>query len=100
MMVNKKIQKGARVSVGDTVRVVMELDTEPRALAVPSDLRKPLEKSARMERFGLVFNSSSVGIFVTPLCDNTSALYPLSRPIQYSASVRDAHSDTVTRTSS
>lgn len=35
------------MSVGDTVRIVMEPDTEPRALAVPSDLGKALEKSAR-----------------------------------------------------
>lgn len=44
MMVNKAMQAGAGVRVGQTVRVVMEPDTAPRTVRVPSELKKALAK--------------------------------------------------------
>src|SRR5262249_46967777 len=40
---NRKVREAAGVAVGDRVRVVLELDTEPRTVDVPDDLRKALE---------------------------------------------------------
>jgi hypothetical protein len=39
MLVNKALQRGAGVAPGDTVRVVMEPDTAPRTVTLPSDLQ-------------------------------------------------------------
>ena len=40
---NKDVRSAAGVDAGDRVRVTMELDTEPRTVAVPADLRSALE---------------------------------------------------------
>jgi Bacteriocin-protection, YdeI or OmpD-Associated/Domain of unknown function (DUF1905) len=40
---NKDVRAAAGVDAGDRVRVSMELDTEPRTVAVPADLRTALE---------------------------------------------------------
>jgi bacteriocin resistance YdeI/OmpD-like protein/uncharacterized protein DUF1905 len=40
---NKVVRAAAGVDAGDRVRVSMELDTEPRTVAVPADLRMALE---------------------------------------------------------
>jgi uncharacterized protein YdeI (YjbR/CyaY-like superfamily) len=45
MMVNKTMQKGASASPGDTVRVELAADDEPRVVAAPSDLDAALGKS-------------------------------------------------------
>src|SRR5581483_8753533 len=44
MMVNKAMQQGAKAGAGDTIKVEMELDDEPRTVEVPDDLLKALEK--------------------------------------------------------
>jgi uncharacterized protein YdeI (YjbR/CyaY-like superfamily) len=44
MLINKELQRGAKVGPGDTVRVEMEPDTEPREVAIPSDFRQALAK--------------------------------------------------------
>ena len=40
---NKDVRSAAGVDAGDRVRVTIELDTEPRTVAVPADLRSALE---------------------------------------------------------
>jgi Domain of unknown function (DUF1905)/Bacteriocin-protection, YdeI or OmpD-Associated len=45
MLINKAMQKGANVGPGDTVRVEMEPDTEPREVAIPSDLQQALSRN-------------------------------------------------------
>jgi uncharacterized protein DUF1905/bacteriocin resistance YdeI/OmpD-like protein len=45
MAVNREVREGAGVEVGDRVRVIMEVDTKPRTVAVPADLDKALSKS-------------------------------------------------------
>src|ERR1043165_9781299 len=45
MAVNRWVREGAGVEVGDRVRVIMEVDTQPRTVTVPADLDKALSKS-------------------------------------------------------
>ena len=45
MAVNRGVREGAGVEVGDRVRVIMEVDTQPRTVTVPADLDKALSKS-------------------------------------------------------
>jgi Bacteriocin-protection, YdeI or OmpD-Associated/Domain of unknown function (DUF1905) len=44
---NRDVRAAAGVDVGDRVRVAMELDTEPRTVAVPADLREALASGAK-----------------------------------------------------
>lgn len=44
-------RKGAGVSAGDEVDVVIELDTEPRELTVPADFLETLEHETEAKRF-------------------------------------------------
>jgi hypothetical protein len=48
---NRDVRAAAGVDVGDRVRVAMELDTEPRTVAVPADLRDALAASDAQETF-------------------------------------------------
>ncbi|HEX8089618.1 MAG TPA: YdeI/OmpD-associated family protein [Blastocatellia bacterium] len=45
MAVNRAMRNGAGAKAGDTVSVVMEVDTEPRVVAVPADFKKALAGS-------------------------------------------------------
>ena len=45
MAVNRALREGAGAKGGDTVSVVMEIDTEPRVVEVPADLKKALAKN-------------------------------------------------------
>lgn len=45
MAVNKTVREGAKVAVGDRVKIVMETDAAPRIVVVPPDLDKALSKS-------------------------------------------------------
>lgn len=45
MIVNKEIREKIRKTVGDTVVVELELDTEPRAVEIPKDFLLELEKN-------------------------------------------------------
>jgi hypothetical protein len=43
--VNKAMQPGAKAEPGDRVKVVLHLDTAPRTVVVPADLKRALAKS-------------------------------------------------------
>ena len=43
MVVRKEIREAIGKTVGDTVKVVMEIDTEPRIVTVPEDFQSALE---------------------------------------------------------
>lgn len=45
MAVNREVRTGAGVAVGDRVKVVMELDTQPRTVSLAPDIDKALSKS-------------------------------------------------------
>ncbi len=45
MLVNKKMQRGAGVNVGDRVNVILQIDTAPRKVEVPDDLRGALAQA-------------------------------------------------------
>jgi hypothetical protein len=47
MTVNKQMQAGAKAAPGDRVRVVLELDTKPRVVKVPADLKKAIAASKK-----------------------------------------------------
>jgi hypothetical protein len=44
VVVNRAVKAATGVDAGDRVRVEMELDTEPRAVEVPDDLRAALDR--------------------------------------------------------
>src|SRR5437867_1108926 len=43
LFLNAEMRKGAKADTGDTVQVALEIDTEPRELAVPDDLAEALQ---------------------------------------------------------
>ncbi|SFJ55995.1 Bacteriocin-protection, YdeI or OmpD-Associated [Paenibacillus sp. UNC496MF] len=49
--VSAEVRTGAGVAAGDEVDVNIELDTEPRELAVPEDFSKALDSKAEAKRF-------------------------------------------------
>ena len=51
MMVNKQMQQGSGAGLGDRVRVVMEVDAEPRTVEVSADFAKALRKNAKAGAF-------------------------------------------------
>jgi hypothetical protein len=52
MVVKKEIREAIGKTAGDTVKVVMEIDTEPRIVDVPEDLQQALESNQQVkERF-------------------------------------------------
>jgi len=55
MVVKKEIREVNGKSVGDKVKVVMEIDTEPIIVAVPEDLQQALEANTKRRRFSRPF---------------------------------------------
>ncbi|MBI4428765.1 MAG: DUF1905 domain-containing protein [Ignavibacteriales bacterium] len=51
LMVNRSMREGAHAEVGDLLNVVMEPDTTPRIINVPSDFKKALAKSKKAHEF-------------------------------------------------
>src|SRR2546423_4123804 len=49
--VSEEVRKNAGVAGGETVDVTMELDNEPRQVAVPDDLQKALNKDRAAKKF-------------------------------------------------
>ena len=45
MALNKSIRESAHVAAGDRVKIVMETDTTPRTVTLPTDLKRALSKS-------------------------------------------------------
>jgi uncharacterized protein YdeI (YjbR/CyaY-like superfamily) len=51
MLVNKRMQKGAQAHVGKTVRVRLELDTDERVVAIPTELKAVLSEERALLRW-------------------------------------------------
>jgi len=51
LLVNKALQKGARVRPGDTVKVRIENDVEERTATVPPELERELKQSKALRRW-------------------------------------------------
>jgi len=47
MMINRGIREGAKAKVGDVVRVVMEVDADPRSVDLPPDFEKALARNKK-----------------------------------------------------
>src|SRR5579859_1932416 len=58
MIVNGKMQKGAKVRVGGTARFTLEPDTAKREVAVPDELKAIFRESKRLEKFFHSFSAS------------------------------------------
>ncbi|MBV8208173.1 MAG: DUF1905 domain-containing protein [Acidobacteria bacterium] len=53
MAVNRELREGAKVKAGDVVEIVMQRDSAPRVVEVPSDLKKALNAAKKAnELFG------------------------------------------------
>jgi len=52
MPVNKEMLKGAQATAGQTVAVVLEMDTAPRTVPLPDDMTTMLAKTPYAEVFG------------------------------------------------
>ena len=49
MGLRKEIRDAIGKSAGDTVKVVMEIDSEPRIMEIPSDFKKALNKNKKIK---------------------------------------------------
>ena len=49
MVVKKEIRQAIGKSAGDTVKVVMDIDTEPRIVAVPEDFQQALDNNSKVK---------------------------------------------------
>lgn len=59
MLVNKRMQKGARASLGATARFRIELDKEKREIAMPSELARSLAAEPSLRRWYAGMNQST-----------------------------------------
>ncbi|PWU04650.1 MAG: hypothetical protein C5B51_16345 [Terriglobia bacterium] len=51
LLVNKRMQTGAKVRVGGTARFRLEPDTEPRTITVPAELRREIAENRALVRW-------------------------------------------------
>lgn len=65
--VSAEHRSGAGVAAGDKVEVDIELDTEPRELAIPDDLKNALERDADAKQFFEGLSYSNKRRFVIPI---------------------------------
>ena len=56
MVVNKEMREAINKKAGDKVKVIMEIDTSPRIVAVPTDLKKALSRNLKAKK---LFQESS-----------------------------------------
>ena len=81
VVVNRSVKKATGVDAGDRVRVVMELDTEPRQVTVPPDLRDALAADpAVREAFGAMRSPTSASTWSGSRRPSGSALGPAASP--------------------
>lgn len=59
MLVNKRMQAGARVAVGATARFRLEPDTAERMVRVPAELERVLRESKRLAKYYAALNYSA-----------------------------------------
>lgn len=45
LVVNEGVREGAKADIGDTVKVILEVDTKPRVVKAPADLARALAAS-------------------------------------------------------
>src|SRR5262245_37518368 len=51
VLVNKRMQKGARAYLGTTIRMRLELDTEERVVEIPIELKRVLSEERALLRW-------------------------------------------------
>jgi hypothetical protein len=82
--VSAEHREGAGVAAGDEVEVTLELDTEPREVAVPPDLADALSGEPEAQAFFDGLSASRKGWFVTSI---ESAKTPETRARRVAAAV-------------
>jgi hypothetical protein len=73
ILVNKAIQKGARVRPGDTVKMRLENDVEERTATVPPELERELKQSKAMRKWFEALSYSMRRYFATQVSQPKSA---------------------------
>lgn len=68
-----EFREGANVAAGDTVDIDLELDTEPREVAVPPELAQALARNAKAKKFFDGLSYSNKRRLVIPIEDTKSA---------------------------
>jgi hypothetical protein len=71
--VSAENRESARVAAGDEIEVELELDTEPRELAIPPDLASALEREPDAKRFFDGLSYSKKQRLVLPIEDAKTA---------------------------
>ena len=70
--VSNENRKNAGVAAGDTVDVDLELDTQPRELALPNDFAKALDKDAKAKRVFDGLSNSNKQRLVLPVANGNT----------------------------
>lgn len=83
LLVNKALQKGARVGPGDTVKVRMENDVEERTPKVPAELERELNQSTALRRWFDSLSESMRRYFAEQVIKPKSAATRKRRAEQY-----------------
>ena len=65
--VSAENRMGAKVKGGDKIEVTVELDTEPRELAVPIEFKKALDKNAKAKKVFEDLSYSKKKVHVLPI---------------------------------
>jgi Bacteriocin-protection, YdeI or OmpD-Associated/Domain of unknown function (DUF1905) len=86
--VSEEVRKNAGVAGGDRVDVTMELDTEPREITVPDDLKRALDKDKAAQKAFESLSYSKKRAVVEPI---VAAKAPETRQRRIEKSVNRLH---------
>jgi hypothetical protein len=64
MVVKKEIRQAIGKTAGDTVKVVMDIDTEPRIVALPEDFQQALDNNPKAKKIFDKFSYSHIKEYV------------------------------------
>ena len=67
LSVSAEVREKAGINGGDTVTVELELDTQPREVAVPDDFQKELKKNAAAMRLFETLSNSNKKRYIIPI---------------------------------
>lgn len=67
LSVSAEVREKAGLTDGDIITVELELDTQPREVAVPTDLQKELDKNEAARRFFETLSNSNKKRYIIPI---------------------------------
>src|SRR5260370_12101996 len=80
LLINKRMQAGARAAPGDTAQFHLESDTEERKAIVPAELQRFLAQDRALRRWFDKLNYSPRKWIGDPVTEQTTAAPPLRPP--------------------